>query len=174
MEFVDITDISVRTELLQEMLRYLSYIDGDYESAVAVTGVYNAETEEAVRRYQEKRRLPVTGVVDSETWGMLANEYRHERELRKPVYMRVIPNEAEYATVFGERSDEVLILQIMLNALRMNYDYPAVPLSGIYGVQTRDAVRDFQRVNGLSDTGIADRETWGRLANEYNSLSDTF
>lgn len=172
MEFVNIADTAVRTELLQEMLRYLAYIGGDYESAVTVTGVYNAETEEAVRRYQEERKLPVTGIVDAATWNAIANEYRREREIRKPVYMRVIPNDAAYATAFGERSDEVLILQIMLNALRINYDYPAVPLSGIYGAQTRDAVRAFQSINGLSDTGIADRETWGRIVWEYNRLYD--
>lgn len=168
MEFVNIADTAVRVELLQEMLRYLAYIGGDYESAVTVTGVYNAETEEAVRRYQEERKLPVTGIVDAAMWKSIAGEYRREREIRKPVYMRVIPT---YATAFGERSDEVLILQIMLNALRVDYDYPAVPLSGIYGAQTREAVRAFQSVNGLSDTGIADRETWGRVVGEYNRIN---
>lgn len=170
MAFVKITDDAVRVRSLQEMLRYLGQIFAEPAWTVAVTGVYNDETAEAVRRYQEMRRLPVTGVVDYRTWETLTAEYLLERELRTPVMIRALPDLAEYATLPGQRGDEVLILQILLNALRSEYDYPQVPLSGIYGVQTLDAVREFQRTNGLDMTGTADRRTWLRLTEEYNGL----
>ena len=37
---------------------------------------------------------------------------------------------------------------------------------------TTDAVREFQRINGMEPTGYADQLTWLRLADEYNRLSE--
>lgn len=170
MAFVNITDSAVRTRYLQEMLRYLAHVLDEPDWMVAVTGVYSDETEQAVRQYQEARRLPVTGVVDLATWETLAAEYLLERELRTPVLVRVLPDIASHATLPGQRGDEVLILQILLNAMRHEYDYPQVPLSGIYGAQTLEAVREYQQAGGLDATGTADRRTWLRLAEEYNRL----
>lgn len=81
-----------------------------------------------------------------------------------------IPRDAGYSTRPSERSDTVLVLQIILSALRQNYDYPPVPFSGIYGPETVVAVTEFQRINSLPPTGVADRVTWHRLADEYNNL----
>lgn len=170
MAFVQITEDAVRIRYLQEMLRYLGQVLDEADWRVAVTGVYNDETVQAVRQYQEARRLPVTGVVDLATWERLAEEYLLEREQRTPVMVRVLPDAASHATLPGQRGDEVLILQILLNAMRSEYDYPQVPLSGIYGVQTLEAVREYQQRNGLDATGTADRRTWLRLTEEYNRL----
>ena len=170
MAFENIADPGVRTEVLQEMLRYLGFVLDEPAWQVSVTGTYNDETVRAVRRYQEMRRLPVTGIVDRMTWETLTAEYLLERELREPVMIRAIPDLAPYATLPGQRGDEVLFLQILLNALRAEYGYPPVPLSGIYAAQTADAVRQFQKANGLDATGIADRRTWHRLTEEYNGL----
>lgn len=43
---------------------------------VAVTGVLDAKTAEAVRRFQACCGLPVTGAVDKLTWQGLAKQYR--------------------------------------------------------------------------------------------------
>lgn len=170
MAFVNIADDAVRTAYLQEMLRYLGLVLDEPAWQVDVTGMYNNSTVQAVRRYQETRRLPVTGIVDRTTWETLTAEYLLERELREPVMVRAIPDIASHSTMPGQRGDEVLILQILLNALRHEYDYPAVPLSGIYGVQTSEAVAEYQKRNGLDATGTADRRTWRRLTEEYNGL----
>lgn len=170
MAFVNITEFPVRVRYLQEMLRYLGQVQDEEDWRVAVTGTYNDETVRAVRQYQETRRLPVTGVVDLATWETLTAEYLLERELREPVMVRVLPDIASHATLPGQRGDEVLILQILLNAMRSEYSYPQVPLSGIYGAQTLEAVREYQQKNGLDATGTADRRTWLRLTEEYNRL----
>ena len=170
MAFVNIADDAVRTAYLQEMLRYLGIVFEEPQWQVDVTGVYNNSTVQAVRRYQEMRRLPVTGIVDLATWETLTAEYLLERELREPVLIRAIPDIPSHATLPGQRGDEVLLLQILLNALRSEYDSPSIPLSGIYGAQTSEAVAEYQRLNGLDATGIADRRTWCRLTEEYNLL----
>lgn len=43
---------------------------------VPQTGLYDMETEYAVRLYQEYNHLPVTGIVDLSTWERLAGHYR--------------------------------------------------------------------------------------------------
>ncbi len=54
---------------------------------------------------------------------------------------------------------------------------PLLTVDGIYGEETREAVRHFQRAQGLTETGVTDLETWQLLfaayeQNEANSESD--
>lgn len=156
-EIVEITEKSVRVRVLQEMLRYLSYTEREPAFEVAVSGVYNAETEEAVKVYQGSRGLPVTGVVDRMTWDSIVREYRYRLEETEPIYIELIKDRG--GMIPGERSDEVLILQLILNEQRSEYGYPYIPLSGVYGAETMEAVWEFQEVNLLPVTGIADRRT---------------
>lgn len=163
----NISDPAVRTELLQRMLRYLSVAKEMPELSVSVDGVYSEETRRAVRNFQQAEQIPVTGTADEATWNRIAAMYTDERELREPVLLRVLSDDRDAASDVGERSDTVLLLQVILGALREIYGYPAVPLSGVYGSQTADAVREFQRIGGLEESGRADRRTWRRLAEEY-------
>ena len=166
-------DLTVQENLirnLQEMIRYLSIANDDMETRVNVSGVYDAPTERAVRKYQREEGMSETGSVDLATWNYIRDKYAREKRLREDIFILPIPRDAFYETRLGERSDTVAILQIILSALRLFYEYPEVPLSGIYGAQTERAVMEFQGANGLTKTGIADRNTWRRLSEEYNAL----
>ncbi|MBE6626411.1 MAG: hypothetical protein E7628_04430 [Ruminococcaceae bacterium] len=168
--FIDISNDRTRTEELQRMLRYLSFAYDEEPLRVRVNGEYDKATSDAVRYYQGINGIPVSGNTDMLTWDMITKEYRDEFMRRAPVYIYPIPRDPNYTSVAGERSDVIMILQIILGALRQNYDYNPPPISGVYGRETADAVRDYQRVNGLPATGEADRETWHRLSEEYNAL----
>lgn len=168
--FINISDDRVRIENLQRMLRYLGFAHGHDKLTVSISGTFDPGTTAAVRHYQELNSLPATGVVDNVTWDMIVADYDRETALRRPVYIYPIPDGATYVTKKAERSDVVLILQVILGALRQNYDYPPVPLSGVYGPQTADAVRIYQGIRGLPQTGEADRTTWRHLSEEFNNL----
>lgn len=155
---------------LQEMIRYLSIALDDEETRVNVSGVFDTATERAVKKYQKERGELETGKVDLGTWNFIRDKYNREKQLREEIFINPIPKDPKYETRPRERSDTVALLQIILSALRLFYEYPEVPLSGIYGPQTERAVMDFQDANGLSKTGIADRNTWRRLSEEYNAL----
>jgi peptidoglycan hydrolase-like protein with peptidoglycan-binding domain len=63
-------------------------------------------------------------------------------------------------------------LQFLLSELRINYDaLPDVKQSGRFDTETSDAVRMFQRIQGIGQTGLVDRNTWNRIAKEYALLS---
>ena len=53
-----------------------------------------------------------------------------------------------------------------------------IPIDGIYGEDTRNGIIDFQKSNGIPETGIVDLITWGLLYSAYlksiekNSSSD--
>ncbi len=67
--------------------------------------------------------------------------------------------EARPTLYWGSRNEDVRIVQRRLS----QWGFYDGPISGIYGNQTYNAVRDFQRRNGLRVDGIVGPETWGAL-----------
>lgn len=64
--------------------------------------------------------------------------------------------------------DAIRNLQTYLRRLSyMDDDMINAPIDGIFEEKTRDAVRQFQRNNDLPVTGIADRQTWDAIYQEY-------
>lgn len=73
-----------------------------------------------------------------------------------------------YDLTIGSRGDKVLQLQRQLN--RISNNYPAIPKiseDGIYGNETANAVRTFQRIFNLPQSGITDFPTWYKISNVY-------
>ncbi len=77
----------------------------------------------------------------------------------------------------GDSGNNVKIIQTQLN--RISRNYPAIPKisqeNGIFGIDTENAVREFQQIFGLSVTGQVDKSTWYRIKEYYvgvKNLSD--
>ena len=72
----------------------------------------------------------------------------------------------------GDTNADVATLQRRLDRIAINY--PQIPFilkaNGVYGDRTEASVRTFQRVFGLNQTGITDRETWYRVLYVYNAV----
>lgn len=72
----------------------------------------------------------------------------------------------------GSTGNDVRTTQLRLN--RIGQSYPAIPripdADGIYDVPTTDAVREFQSVFGLSQTGDVNEATWYQIEYIFNSL----
>ena len=162
--YYDSTDREMRTRILQRMLRALA------ESDVRESGQYDEATREAVRRFQRMRGYPATGIADRRTWEEMSRLYR-ERETDAMIE-EIRPFVGRERRIYPrERSDLVMILQLILNELRIRYDgFGPIPLSGIYDELTEAAVREFQRINLLPTDGITDARTWNRMARQYNDV----
>ena len=79
------------------------------------------------------------------------------------------PAQPGFACREGMSGDLIMILQIILNEIRIFHDeYPCIPVSGRYCKMTRLAVENFQKVCALPQTGEVDMKTWNRMAGEYN------
>ena len=68
----------------------------------------------------------------------------------------------------GASGLKVQQLQEQLNAISNGYPaIPKIPVDGIYGEATQNAVRTFQRIFGLPVTGVVDYPTWYRIQDIY-------
>lgn len=112
-------------EDIQSRLRELDYLD-------KVTGYFGEETEKAVIEFQKNNRLSVDGKVGTQTREMLYSE-------------DAVPKSLKY----GEKSDDVLRYQKRLNKL----GYLSSTPDGTFGRDTVNAVKSFQRQNGLMVDG---------------------
>ena len=72
----------------------------------------------------------------------------------------------------GSGGNEVRTLQIRLN--RISDNYPAIPKiaipDGVFSFDTEDAVKEFQRIFGLTPDGVVGNATWYRILFLYNAV----
>ena len=72
----------------------------------------------------------------------------------------------------GSSGQKVRQLQEQLNLIDDYYTaIPALTVDGIYGERTAEAVRQFQRINNMPQTGVVDFPTWYRISDRYVRLS---
>lgn len=74
--------------------------------------------------------------------------------------------------VIGSTGNKVRQMQEQIN--RISQAYPSIPkvtADGIYGQQTANAVRKFQNVFGLPETGVVDYPTWYKISEIYVGVS---
>ena len=74
----------------------------------------------------------------------------------------------------GDIGVNVSFLQVALN--RISQNYPAIPkinpVDGIFGTQTENAVRAFQRIFNLTADGIIGKATWYQLVRLYVGVNN--
>lgn len=72
----------------------------------------------------------------------------------------------------GSRSDKVRQMQEQLNRIAQNYPLiPKVSVDGVYGPGTEEAVKVFQKVFGLPQTGVVDFPTWYKISQIFVGVS---
>lgn len=143
-----------------------------------VDGIFGAQTEAAVRKFQEIVNLAVDGIVGQETWYALVRYYvavTSLAELRSQgqrfyTISWAISNPIEQ----GDRGVKVEHLQYMLSVLSAYIpEIPPVTIDGIYGSATRNAVIAAQRWFGLPETGIVNFDTWYEIYDQFSGIETT-
>lgn len=77
-----------------------------------------------------------------------------------------------YNLDIGATGDNVRMIQEQLNSVSDVYTLiPKLEVDGIYGENTKEAVRTFQEVFGLPQSGIVDFKTWYRISNIYVAVT---
>ena len=166
---------SDKSAAISELQRFLRRLEKEKTGLplVAIDGVYDMRTRNAVMDAQRNSGLPMTGTVDLATWNAIYGEYiRLGEEILGIFPFPITPenNEITEDTV----GDLVIILKLMLRELSLDYDFDALDTVGIYDAATSNAVRDFQKVNGLPETGRTDVKTWNLLTRAYNETKDRY
>lgn len=139
-----------RVKEIQEILKGAGFYPG------LPDGVMGSQTRMAIKKFQKARGLKVTGKVDSTTQLTLLRERRAGLKRDKKT---------------SEIQDEVLnhrlkskgrVRQIQI-ALKKSGFY-AGEVDGKTGPHTKRAIKNFQKANGLSPTGIVGQKTWDKLS----------
>lgn len=77
-----------------------------------------------------------------------------------------------YDLTIGSSGDKVRQMQNQLNRIARNYPaLPTVTADGIYGPSTAEAVRTFQGIFNLPQTGVTDYATWYEISEVFVGVS---
>lgn len=121
-------------------------------------GVFGNNTEYAVRMFQKQNGLSATGKVDSNT---LAAMKENNKKFAVAQQSRNVRNSVEVSR-FGDRGRSISDLQARL----AHSGFSPGSIDGIFGNGTADALKRFQKANGLPVTGEVDSKTMALLAKE--------
>lgn len=139
-------DTGSEVTVLQKML-----FDLDFN--ITVDGVFGPGTEKVVKQFQEKRILPVTGIVTPEVFGAIQEEANSPKVPTKKFTTGSYLHK-------GDSGNAVLMLQKALNTKGAN---PKIGEDGVFGSGTLKAVKAFQKNNHLTMDGVVGPATFQAL-----------
>ena len=154
------------------MQYYLAVIAAYYDTIppIAVDGTFDEQTEAAVRAFQQQFGLTVDGLVGRQTWQAMEDAYDSIRTSSALMEGGVIlfPGRVLQA---GFQGEDVATIQEYLAYIATVYPtIPAPAVTGVYGLETVQAVEAFQQEFGLEPNGIVGVTTWDAIASLYSDL----
>ena len=140
-----------------------------------VDGIFGAQTEAAVRRFQEVFGLEPDGVVGKATWYALVRIYTAVTSLSELRSQGQRFYSISWATTNpinrGDTGVKVEHLQYMLSVLSAYIpEIPPVTVDGVFGSATENAVLAAQRRFGLPQTGVVNAETWDEIYDQFSGI----
>ena len=148
-------------------------------SILDTIGIYTAEVEAAVRKFQEIFSLPVTGIVDKATWYKIKYVYTSVKKLADLYSEGLAPNEATLLyndeLKYGDTGIDVEFIHYFLDALAfLDPDIPRLKTNSIYNNDTITMVKAFQEKYNLPVTGIFTYNDWKVLKNVYDKILTSY
>lgn len=144
-----------------------------------VDGVFGAQTEAAVKRFQSIFNLTSDGIVGQSTWYKLVFLYVGVTNLSELVsegqpFTQVQGPAIGVTLQEGSTGISVSALQYFISIIaQFSPAISALQIDGIFGPKTKQAVQAAQSRFGLPVTGVVDRDTWQRLYDEYLGIART-
>lgn len=157
---------------LQTMLRTIASIE-PRQLNVMPDGIYGPQTADAVRSFQRRMGLPITGAADQNTHEQIVREFeraRIEADRAQPIQVTLDPGQVIRR---GQQQPVIYLVQSML--IVMNLALPGIPAPGHTGIldtPTAQSLAAFQTYAGLPPTGELDKRTWKELALHHAQAAD--
>ena len=174
LQFTENLTPNMQNEQIRGLQYFLAVVGAYYESVlpIEITGIYDQQTENSVRSFQQVYGLPETGIVDERTWnelyrayaGIVASVPTEDAEWIPQLYPGIVLQE-------GVTNDYVRILQEYLTYIhRTVTQIPEVRNTGYFGPLTKASVIAFQNYKGLTPNGVVGAVTWDEIAGLYSDL----
>ncbi len=171
--YPDAISLDDRGEKVETAQFMLSVIGEFYSNlpTIAVDGIFGEATLNAVRQFQQNNKLPVTGVIDANTWEIMYQQYKGIVDNFLSTTRLNAPTTRTYPGTplsLGSRGDDVRAIQDYINVISLAYPRirPVTP-TGYYGENTRNSIREFQQLQNLPQTGVTDEATFNALTSLY-------
>ena len=165
--------------VLQVMLNRISQNYPAIPRINPVDGIFGAQTEDSVKRFQRIFNLTPDGIVGQATWYKLVFLYVGVTNLSELVsegqpYTQIQGPAAGVTLREGSTGISVSALQYFISIIgQFNSEVPVLAIDGIFGPKTTAAVNAVQSQFGLPVTGTVDQATWQRIYDEYLGISRT-
>lgn len=171
-------DVSEEVRIVQNRLNRISTNYPTIPKIYPVDGVFDADTERAVRAFQKQFNLTPDGIVGKSTWYRIAFIFNNVKRLSEldseGLTLEEVSRQFPEVLQEGATGTGVQLLQYFLAVVGEYYDqlprWQLPEIDGIFGAQTREAVIAYQRMLQLPVTGIVDRTTWNALLSTYQSV----
>ena len=142
-------------------------------------GIYDEETVEAVKKFQQIFSLPISGVVDKATWYKIKYVYTSVKKLSDLYSEGLTETEATFLYEdelnYGDTGIEVQYIHYYLDALAfLDKDIPRLQTNAIYNNNTITMVKAFQEKYKLPVTGIITYNDFKVLKEAYNNILKSF
>lgn len=165
-------------EDVRTIQRQLNRISQNYPAIappIDIDGLFDGDTESAVRKFQEVFNLLTDGIVGKATWYKIRSVYNAVKGIAElqsegltfEEIERVFPRSlSEGDSGLGVQSVQYYLAMIAY----FNDSIPSPPFDGIFGSATRASVEAFQASEGLEISGTVDRYTWNSLLRRYDEV----
>ena len=139
------------------------------------TGIFDVDTQNAVKKFQEIFNIPITGTVDKTTWYRIKSIYNGVKRLGELVsegltFEDVSLQYPEELTE-GQSGIAVTTIQYYLNVIAyFNPNLNIFPISNTFDAATVNAVSSFQSQYNLPVTGTVNEPTWNKIIEIYDEV----
>ena len=138
-------------------------------------GIYDEETVNAVKKFQEIFSLPVTGNVDKATWYKIKYIYTSVKKLSDLYSEGLTESEATFLYEdelnYGDTGIEVEHIHYFLDAIAfLDPDIPRLKTNSIYNDNSITMVKAFQEKYKLPVTGVFTYRDWNKLKEIYDEI----
>ena len=168
-------------EDVRTIQRQLNRIGRNYPAVsptLELNGLFDVDTELAVKNFQSIFNLTEDGVVGKSTWYRIKSIYNAVKGIAELTSEGITSEELERlfpeVLTVGNTGIGVRSLQYYLAVVAyFNSFIPTPTIDGVFGEGTRRSVEAFQRSEGLAADGVVGRETWNALVARYDQILST-
>ncbi len=176
LEYPDAISIGNSGEKVSQLQYILDVLALFYPEIPAVEqdGYFGDGTRNAVVQMQKVFGLPETGVVDKVTWDVMYNAFKGAVDSTASESDKFLPKLYPYPGTelrLDSRGNDVRLLQVYINQFARNYSgVDLIPVTGVFSAVTQNAVRQVQAFLGLPVDGIVGRQTWDAMTSQLRIL----
>ncbi len=158
---------------LQHFLRLISYY---YNTVPAVIpdGKFSSQTQQSVMGFQKTFNLPVTGVVNFDTWKLITSIFNQLSKYEEAALVPLIFPATNFSINPGESPLCLYLIHSMLYSLSTFFENLSdFNITGTHDEPSVNSIKFLQELFNLEPDGIIDKKTFNMITSLYNNHVET-